>query len=271
MRFCVILAALVVSCGGAPARRSSDAKSATRAAVEQNVAPSPKSWGYSVVATYPHPTSHYTQGLLWSDGRIIEGTGQYGASGLYIYEPGGKIERSARLGSEYFGEGITLHEGKLYQLTWLEKRGFVYDPATLSPTGSFSYYGEGWGLTSDGEHIYMSDGTHIIRVLDPATFEVSARIHVRFGRRSTQMLNELEWIDGRIWANLYGYNRIVVINPADGQIEAYIDLDELELTQSENPVRDVLNGIAYDAATGRIFVTGKNWDKIFEIKIEKDE
>lgn len=270
MSFCVIFAMLMVACGGTSARNSSAENTQTRSEVATPSTPKPMRLEYSVVATYPHPTDHYTQGLLWHDGKLYESTGQYGMSGVYISSLDGKKERSVAVDSRYFGEGITLFGDKLYLLTWLEQTGFIMDSKTLAPEGEFSYVGEGWGLTSDSTSIYMSDGTHMIRVLDPATLQTTRRIHVRFGKRSTPMLNELEWIEDRIWANLYGYNRIVIINPESGQIEAYIDLDELEQTQQHNPVRDVLNGIAYDAATGRIFVTGKNWDKIFEIKLEQD-
>lgn len=225
---------------------------------------------YSVVATYPHSTNHYTQGLLWSDGLLYESTGEYGRSGVFVSTLEGEPRRSTMLDGQYFGEGIALHNGRLYMLTWLEQTGFVFDAKSLAPNGDFNYYGEGWGLTSDGEQLYMSDGTHIIRILNPETLAVSGRVDVRWGKRAVKMLNELEWIDGRIWANVYGTNRIVVINPTSGQVESYLDLDALELTQAENPVRDVLNGIAYDVTTGRVWVTGKNWDKIFEIKITQN-
>ncbi len=267
MSFCVIFALMMMACGGTTARKSGAESVAVVSTVEVS-AQSPKRLEYSVVATYPHQTDHYTQGLLWHDGKLYESTGQYGMSGVYVKTLEGRIEREMSLDRKYFGEGIAMLDDKLYLLTWLENTGFVLNGATLAPQGEFSYSGEGWGITSDSTKLYMSDGTHIIRVLDPATLKTTGRIHVRFGQRSTPMLNELEWIDGRIWANLYGYNRIVIINPTNGQIEAYLDLDELEQTQINNLRRDVLNGIAYDAASGRIFVTGKNWDKIFEIKIQ---
>lgn len=268
MSFCVIFAVLMIACGASTTRKRDAEQQPTRT---QNTTTTPVKWNYSVVRTLPHPTDHYTQGLLWHDGHIYESIGQYGQSAVHIMTLEGESLRSVALGEQYFGEGLTLHNGQLYQLTWLEHTGFVYDPTTLSPTARWEYSGEGWGLTSDSTNIYMSDGSHILRVLDPATLQTSKRIYVRFGNRYVRDLNELEWIDGRIWANLYGYNRIVVINPSDGRVEAYIDLDELVKTQQDNPRRDVLNGIAWDAATGRIFVTGKNWDKLFEIKITKNE
>ncbi len=268
--FCVIVATLMVACGASSATKkgaetASEGTSSTASAVA-----GPKRLSYSIEATYPHPTDHYTQGLLWNDGLLYESTGEYGHSGVFISTLDGKVKRTTSLGRQYFGEGIALMGGRLYMLTWLEQQGFIFDGESLAPRGEFNYYGEGWGLTSDGQVLYMSDGTHIIRILDAATLAVKGRIDVRWGKRAVRMLNELEWIDGHIWANVYGTNRIVIINPADGQVESYLDLDELELTQSANPVRDVLNGIAYDAASGRVWVTGKNWDKIFEIKITQD-
>lgn len=270
MCFCVILVALVISCGSTPARKT-DATATDSKPAAKAVTTTPVRWDYTVEKVWPHPTDHYTQGLLWWNGHLYESIGQYGKSALHRMTLDGRSERCVTLGDQYFGEGLALHDGKLYQLTWLERTGFVYDPATLSPTARWEYGGEGWGLTSDGSKLYMSDGTHILRVLDPATLQTTARLYVRFGNRYVRDLNELEWIDGRIWANLYGYNRIVVINPDNGHVEAYLDLDELVKTQKDNPQLDVLNGIAWDAATGRIFVTGKNWDKLFEIKLKQNE
>lgn len=271
--FCVILAAMMISCGTSSARKN-EAVSAEKSTSTASVAKAdntPRKLQYEVVGSWSHPTTHYTQGLLWHDGKLYESIGQYGQSALHVMTLDGRSERRVELDGQYFGEGVTLFDGKLYQLTWLERTGFVYDAQSLSPVARWEYSGEGWGITSDSTKMYMSDGTHVLRVLDPATLKVTERIYVRFGNRYLRDLNELEWIDGRIWANLYGYNRIVIINPATGQVESYIDFDELVLTQRANPRRDVFNGIAWDPASGRIFVTGKNWDKLFEIKIKNDE
>ncbi len=171
------------------------------------------------------------------------------------------------LDDKYFGEGIALLGGKIYQLTWLEGEALAYDAATLKRTGEFAYQGEGWGLTTDGKLLYMSDGTSEIRVVDPSDFSIKNSFEVSLGGRRVNMLNELEWIDGHIWANIYMGNSIVIINPGNGNVEGVIDLTGLLPLADYAPDTDVLNGIAYDAAAGRIFVTGKKWNKLFEIEI----
>ena len=221
-----------------------------------------------VVKSLSHQTDAYTQGLQFVDGLMWEGTGEYGSSRLqYTDLTTGKSTVVARLPEDHFGEGITLLGDKIYQLTWLNGVMHIYDRATLSKVDQKSYKGEGWGLTTDGQWLYMSDGTSTIKVLDPATLEVKRRISVLCNGVSLNYLNELEWIDGKIWANVYTLNQIVIINPESGVVETIVDLEGL-LPQSEiTPTTDVLNGIAYDKATGRIFVTGKNWSKMFEIRL----
>ena len=221
-----------------------------------------------VVKSLSHQTDAYTQGLQFVDGLMWEGTGEYGSSRLqYTDLTTGKSTVVARLPEDHFGEGITLLGDKIYQLTWLNGVMHIYDRATFSKVDQKSYKGEGWGLTTDGQWLYMSDGTSTIKVLDPATLEVKRRISVLCNGVSLNYLNELEWIDGKIWANVYTLNQIVIINPESGVVETIVDLEGL-LPQSEiTPTTDVLNGIAYDKATGRIFVTGKNWSKMFEIRL----
>lgn len=221
-----------------------------------------------VVKSLSHQTDAYTQGLQFVDGLMWEGTGEYGSSRLqYTDLTTGKSTVVARLPEDHFGEGITLLGDKIYQLTWLNGVMHIYDRATFSKVDQKSYKGEGWGLTTDGQWLYMSDGTSTIRVLDPATLEVKRRISVLCNGVSLNYLNELEWIDGKIWANVYTLNQIVIINPESGVVETIVDLEGL-LPESEiTPTTDVLNGIAYDKATGRIFVTGKNWSKMFEIRL----
>ena len=221
-----------------------------------------------VVKSLSHQTDAYTQGLQFVDGLMWEGTGEYGSSRLqYTDLTTGKSTVVARLPEDHFGEGITLLGDKIYQLTWLNGVMHIYDRATFSKVDQKSYKGEGWGLTTDGQWLYMSDGTSTIKVLDPASLEVKRRISVLCNGVSLNYLNELEWIDGKIWANVYTLNQIVIINPESGVVETIVDLEGL-LPQSEiTPTTDVLNGIAYDKATGRIFVTGKNWSKMFEIRL----
>lgn len=229
----------------------------------------PKRYGFRIVAEYPHATTSYTQGLEYVDGVMWEGTGSYGESELHTVELStGKTKLINKLDDNHFGEGIVHHNDKIYQLTWLEKLAYVYDSK-----GNFikhiPYTGEGWGITTDGEHLYMSDGTPNIYVVDPETFARKAAITVRYNNRTLSQINELEWIDGKIWANVYLDNTIVVIDPTTGIVEAYLDLRELKGTQAGNADADVLNGIAYNDATGHVYVTGKNWNKLFELEIIK--
>ena len=249
---------MVAGCTGRTAQRSVTRRSTL----------TPQRYTYEVVATYPHSTTSYTQGLQFVDGIIWEGTGGYGTSFIARYAlDGTKAEELAKLPRTEFGEGITLLGDRLYQLTWQNGRMHIYDRQTMQKVGTHSYRGEGWGLTSDGERLYMSDGTSDIRVIDPTTLREERRFNVRFCGESLGFLNELEWIKGRIWANVYTLDQIVIINPEDGQVEGYIDLSGLLSQEDITPTTDVLNGIAWDEAGDRIFVTGKNWNKLFEIKI----
>jgi glutamine cyclotransferase len=197
-----------------------------------------------------------------------EGTGEYGSSRLqYTDMATGKSCVVAKLPNDHFGEGITLLGDKIYQLTWQNHIMHIYDRTTYRKLATKTYKGEGWGLTTDGQMLYMSDGTPDIRVLDPATLEVKRRIAVTCNGESLPYLNELEWIEGKIWANVYTLDQIVVINPESGVVEKIVNLRGL-LPQSEvTATTDVLNGIAYDEENKRIFVTGKNWSKMFEIRV----
>ena len=221
-----------------------------------------------MVNIFDHQTDAYTQGLQFVDGLLWEGTGEYGGSRLqYTDLTTGKSRVVATLPKEHFGEGITLLGDKIYQLTWQNGVMHIYDRKSYKRLEQRHYKGEGWGLTTDGQWLYMSDGTPDIRVLDPKTLEVKRRIGVICNGTSLPYLNELEWIDGKIWANVYTLDQIVIINPESGVVEKFIDLGGI-LPQSEHTVTtDVLNGIAYDSENGRIFVTGKNWSKMFEIRL----
>ena len=252
----LIAFATLVSCGGV--RK----KSATLQAVE------PLFYTYEVVAEYPHLRTSYTQGLQFIDGEMWEGTGEYGRSQLLRTDlASGKVLQSKKLSKEEFGEGITVLGDKIYQLTWLNGKLHIYDKATLRHLATHTYKGEGWGLTSDGEKLYMSDGTNYIRVLNPETLAQERRIGVTLRGESLQYLNELEWIDGKIWANVYTTDHIVIINPENGVVEGIINLSGILPEKERDYKTDVLNGIAYDKATKRIFVTGKNWSKLFEIRV----
>lgn len=239
--------------------------SQTAVAASRYAPAAPVRYGYKVVNTYPHNTSSYTQGLLWHNGYLYESTGLAGRSTIQKVElQTGRILQRHDLGGEYFGEGLALHGDKFYQLTWQSGRAFVYN-LDFTPAGEFSYKGEGWGLTSDGTHLYMSDGTDCIYVLDPATFRRLRTIQVVTDRQTVLYLNELEWIDGQIWANVYTSNLIVRIDPATGHVAGMIDLTVILPAEAVTPETDVLNGIAWDGR--RVFVTGKNWSKLFEIEL----
>jgi glutamine cyclotransferase len=223
---------------------------------------------FEVVNVLEHQRDAYTQGLQFVDGVMWEGTGEYGSSRLqYTDMATGKSCVVAKLPNDHFGEGITLLGDKIYQLTWQNHIMHIYDRTTYRKLATKTYKGEGWGLTTDGQMLYMSDGTPDIRVLDPATLEVKRRIAVTCNGESLPYLNELEWIEGKIWANVYTLDQIVVINPESGVVEKIVNLRGL-LPQSEvTATTDVLNGIAYDEENKRIFVTGKNWSKMFEIRV----
>ena len=251
------------ACGGNAARGRKSA-----AATRITVPAAPREYTYRVKAVYPHATDAYTQGLQYVDGTLWEGTGQHGASRVMKTDLGtGRTELFARLPRSEFGEGITLLDGRLYYLTWQSNTAHVYDVATGRHLRDFRYPGEGWGLTTDGERLYLSDGTESIHVLDPETFRRERRITVPREGEPVRFLNELEWIDGRIWANVYTTDQIIIIDPATGTVEGVVDLTGLLPQEDRTRQTDVLNGIAWDAAGGRIFVTGKNWPKLFEIEI----
>jgi glutaminyl-peptide cyclotransferase len=226
---------------------------------------------YSVVVVhrYPHDRNAFTQGFEYHDGKFYEGTGLEGQSTVRIDDlASGKVLRSVDIPSPIFGEGITVIHNRLIEITWQTHVGFIYDPADLKRTGEFHYEGEGWGLANDGKRIYFSDGTSSIRILDPDSLKEVRRITVHDGDKQINMLNELEWVRGEIWANIWQTDRIARISPSDGKVVGWINASGL-LTREDIGILpvDVLNGIAYDAATGRIFLTGKLWPKIFEVRV----
>jgi glutamine cyclotransferase len=225
--------------------------------------------GFSIVAVFPHDPGAFTQGLAIDAGRLYEGTGQYGASSVRRVDlASGRPEEQRALGPSYFGEGIAILDGLLYQLTWKNGVAVVFDLDTFEVVRSMPYSGEGWGLTHDGRELIMSDGSATIRFRDPQTFAVTREIEVRDNGVPVPMLNELEYIDGEIWANIWYDDRIVRIAPADGAVLGYVDLANL-YPRSARSSEAVLNGIAYDAAAKRLFVTGKNWPQLYEIRVER--
>lgn len=230
----------------------------------------PSIYGYQVLNVFPHDPSAFTQGLVYQDGIFYEGTGLRGQSTLRQVDPAtGQVLQGVRLPDQYFGEGIALLGDRLYQLTWQENTGFIYDKTSFELLGTWNYTGEGWGLTSDGQRLIMSDGSNELRFLDPAAMEELGRVAVVDGDGlPVTRLNELEWVEGEVWANVWQTDRIARIDPASGRLLGWIDLAGLLPEEDRAAQRvDVLNGIAYDAATGRLFVTGKWWPKLFEIQV----
>lgn len=224
--------------------------------------------GYRVVQTYPHDPSSFTQGLFWDDGHLYEGTGQYGHSRIARLDLAtGKALAETPLPADQFGEGITRWRDQIIGVTWQKGIGHRWRFKDLKPVGDFTYSGEGWGVTTLGDTIVLSDGTPTLRFFDPATMVEKRRVTVRFGGRPLAMLNELEAIDGQVWANVWMSDVIVRIDPDRGAIVSYIDLTGLRKDAGVSDSDSVLNGIAWDAKGKRLFVTGKYWPKLYEIAL----
>lgn len=226
-------------------------------------------YGYQIVHVYPHDTSAYTEGLFYKDGFLYESTGEKGASSVRkVQLETGKVLQQHAVPAQYFGEGIVDWKGQLIQLTWQSETGFVYGLDDFKLRRTFRYPGEGWALTRDSAHIYMSDGSSVLRILDPDTLTAVGSIMVTADGVPVTNLNELEWVDGEIYANVWLTDRIARIDPATGHVVGWIDLTGLlDVNTLPVPANDVLNGIAWDARHKRLFVTGKHWPKLFEIKL----
>lgn len=225
---------------------------------------------YRTVNVFPHDPTAFTQGLVYQDGVFYEGTGLRGQSTLRRVDPAtGQVLQGLRLPDQYFGEGIALLDDRLFQITWQENVGFIYDKDSFDLLGTWNYVGEGWGLATDGQRLIMSDGSHELRFLDPDTLAEMGRVPVLDGDgQPVTRLNELEWVEGEVWANVWQTDLIARVDPASGRLLGWIDLAGLLPDEDRAAQRvDVLNGIAYDAATGRLFVTGKWWPKLFEIEL----
>lgn len=237
----------------------------------------PISYTYEIINSYPHAPDAYTQGLEFYNNELYESTGQYGSSSLRKVDlETGKVLQKINIPSNYFAEGITILNDKIYLLTWKENVGFIYDVENLEKTGEFQYNEskEGWGLTNDGTKIYKSDGTEKIWFLNSQTLAEEGYIQTVTGRTISTKLNELEWVEGMIYANTYQKDGVAIINPANGAIEGIINFlglrDRLGNTEDLDPVNDVLNGIAYNRETKKLYVTGKDWDTLFEVEIKEN-
>jgi glutamine cyclotransferase len=225
---------------------------------------------YEIVHTYPHDPSAFTQGLVFLNGVLYEGTGLEEHSSIRkVKLETGEVLQKRELPPEYFGEGIVNWKDRLIEITWKAERGFVYDLATFAPRTQFEYPGEGWGLTQDGKRIIMSDGSAQLRFWEPETLHETGRITVTDEGRPVSQLNELEWVKGEVYANVWQTDRIARIDPASGKVTGWIDLTGLLRPADRNQNTDVLNGIAYDATGDRLFVTGKCWPKLFEIRLTR--
>lgn len=228
------------------------------------------SFSYRIVNTFSHDPEAFTQGLVWKDGFLYESTGLYGSSSLRKVDlETGTVMQNIPLSNDYFAEGITIFDDKIYLLTWKEQIGFVYDKKTLNLLDAFSYAHEGWGITNNNKSLILSDGTSTLHFLDPETFEEIKQINVHDGIYLIHNINELEYINGYIYANIWQTERIAVIEPDSGKVIFWLDLSGiLNNVEYSNKV-DVLNGIAYDVEQNRLFVTGKLWPALFEIEIKK--
>lgn len=224
--------------------------------------------GYEILSTYPHDPTCYTQGLVINDGIFYESCGLYGQSSIRKVDPTtGVVQAETKLDATYFAEGLVLLEGKLYQLSWQENTGFIYDAASLELLRTFHYQTQGWGLTTDGSALILSDGTNMLYWLDPGTLQTVRQVNVSYQGHPVEYLNELETINGLIFANIYMTDSIVAINPEDGSVVSLIDLTGLRPEQNREVQGEVLNGIAYDALNDKLYLTGKKWPNLYEIRL----
>jgi glutaminyl-peptide cyclotransferase len=286
MRFCLIILVILTTLAACSSSGVNTSNTPTqRPRGYQTPSPSPARselpvYGYQIVNTYPHDGKAFTEGLFFHDGFLYESTGEEGSSSLRRVElETGKVVQSFDLPAEDFGEGIAMIGDKIYMLTWQQEMGRVFDAKTFKVIKEFDYKGQGWGMTTDGSALYMTQGTHVLKVLDGTTLKQAQTIPVmREDGKPLMNLNELEWIEGELWANIWHSeqgdvlgkpNYIARIDPSSGKLLGWIDLAGISPDDQGKPGQEenTLNGIAYDAAKNRIFVTGKNWKHLFEIKL----
>ncbi len=264
LTFLTTIFCLIASCG--PTTPSSGTSDSSTKTAEQK-SKSIEFTTAKIIRKLPHATDSYTQGLLVNGGKIYESTGEYGSSTLRRVDiESGKIEAEVKLPKQYFGEGLALYDGKLYQLTWMEGVCFVYDAKTLKQINTLKYNGEGWGLVAYNDKLLLSDGTSTIKVIDPKNLSEISRFDVRDSRGNVKYINELEIIDDMLYANIYTSTLVAVIDPLTGEVKKYIDCTPLAKSIGNATEADVLNGIAYDSVTGKAYMTGKLWDTMFEVE-----
>jgi glutamine cyclotransferase len=263
---CAAIMILALSC-------SSSTKTTGNVNANQSAGSNPaRQDSFDIVGDYPHDPNAFLQGLLWHDGALYESTGSHG-SGIstvrHLEFPSGKVLQSINLSREYFGEGLALIDDRLIQITWQSNRGFVYDRESLRLLRDFTYDTEGWGITYDGKNLVMSDGSNILTYLDPQNFKPVRKLPVTMNGRPVYEINELEFIEGEIWANVWHTDMILRIDPGTGRVNSFLNLKGILPPQMRTDPEAVLNGIAYDAQGKRIFVSGKLWPRIFEIKVKQ--
>jgi glutamine cyclotransferase len=253
---CAAVAGVVAACEGANSEPEEETPMEAPAPVES----------VEQVRSYPHDSTAFTQGLVWRGDRLYESTGRYGQSSLRLVElETGTVLQKVDLGQQYFAEGLAAVGDSLYQLTWKEGVAFIWDPATLRKINQVAYSGEGWGLTSDGQRLIVSDGSSYLSFVDPVTFALDTTLRVTDGGRPVDQLNELEWVKGEVWANVWHTQRIARIDPRTGRVKGWLDLTPLIPAVSDPEA--VLNGIAYDPDADRLLVTGKLWPRLYEIRV----
>lgn len=258
---------ILLACGLVAASPSLPALADTPPLMSEAARP-PAVLAFEVVKTYPHDRGAFTQGLIWRDGFLYESTGLNGRSSLRkVKLDSGEVVQHERIEQQYFAEGLTAWKQRLIQITWQSQKGFTWDIDSFKRGADFSYAGEGWGITHDDKRLIMSDGTSTLRFLDPDTFKETGRLEVTYMGKPLANLNELEYVRGRIFANVWQSNSIVCIDPATGRVTAQLNLPALLSAEDRAGGVDVLNGIAYDARHDRLFVTGKLWPKLFELRL----
>ena len=268
--FSFALVVLLYSCGAEKVNDGLPGGSTTEGAGgERNATVQAKRQRYRIVNTFAHDTSAFTQGLAIDNGQFIETTGLAGKSSIRRVDiPSGKVIRKVDYTYQFFGEGVCILNGKAYAVTWLNQTGFIFDASTLKQEATFTYMGEGWGLTTDGTSLYLSNGSNIITRRDPVDFHQLGVINVTLDGSPLRDINELEWVNGEIWANVWKTENIARIDPATGVVTGLVELAGIFPEEEKSANVDVMNGIAYDATTGAIYVTGKHWPWVYQIVVE---
>ena len=268
MRRIYFLAALLLVAGCSQSNSGAIAQNVATPGTTPTSSTSAPELKWEVLGSFPHANDAFTEGLLWHNGDLYESTGLEGQSSLRRVDlQSGAIEKKVDLPANLFGEGVSYLNGKFYMMTWQTKLGFVFDE-NFKQLSKFTYDNEGWGLTTDGKSLIQSDGSDTLTWRDPKDFSAQKEVRVTWNGESQNNLNELEWINGKIWANIWQQDQILVINPSNGKVESFLDLSTIISNTERGGTENVLNGIAYDPTNSRLFITGKNWPKLYWIRIK---